>query len=332
MINIFWGVSAIFKIGVSEIITTENKVDYIYRVYGLDVKSDIILPELITLENNMTHTFDVTISLGNVPEHKENPKVKFENYFISDNELYFHVYGVAKYYIADGDKIIVEPEEDANIDDIKTYLLGSAFGAILIQRNIVAIHGGAMMVNGKIMIFTGDMGAGKSTLTSALRLDGNKFLADDVSVIGTTKEGVTVVYPGYPQQKLCKDIMLKFGYDTTKFKKINSDRNKFALPVLGDFVKEPIQLGSIIELTVGDVDEVKIAEMKGSEKLKVIYKNIYRKEFIDDTGLRPAYFKNFINVVKKVSLYRITRPKDIFSIERQIELIHNTITVKEVTV
>ncbi len=309
----------------SIIITTVNKTDYIYRVYGLNVKSDIILPELITLEDDMTYNFDVIIILGDVPEHKSNLKVKFENYFISDNELFFHVDGIAKYYISDGHKIIIQPEQDANIDDIKTYLLGSAFGAILIQRNIVAIHGGAIMVNGKIMIFTGEMGAGKSTLTLALSLHGNKFLADDVSVIGETKEGTAAVYPAYPQQKLCGDAMLKLGYNASKFKKINSDRNKFALPVLDGFIKEPIQLGAIIELKVSEVDQVKIQQIWGSEKLKVIYKNIYRKEFIDDTGLRPIYFKNFINVVKNVSLYRITRPKDIFSIERQIELIHKIV-------
>lgn len=36
---------------------------------------------------------------------------------------------------------------------------------MLIQRNIVAIHGGSVLIDDKAIICTGDTGAGKSTLT-----------------------------------------------------------------------------------------------------------------------------------------------------------------------
>lgn len=108
---------------------------------------------------------------------------------------------------------------------------------LLIQRNMVAFHGGTMVIGGKAVIFTGDMGPGKSTITSALRLKGYSFLADDVSVVGDTSEGLVEVNPGYPQQKLCRDAMLKLGLNPESYKQINSDRDKFALPVHNSFIK-----------------------------------------------------------------------------------------------
>lgn len=311
----------------SEIVTAKCNINYLYKVYGLNVKSDIMISELMTSEKSIQEDFEVSVCLESVPDDISSPKVKYENYQISDNELLFYIKGVAKYYISNGNKIVVQPDENATLNDIKTFLLGSSFGAILTQRDSIAVHGGAMMICGKSYIFTGDMGSGKSTLTSAFRVRGYSFLSDDVSVTGMTKDGLTVLYPGYPQQKLCGDTMLKLGYNLDDFKMINSDRNKFAIPVHNDFINEPIPLGGIIELTVGEVDEVKIIEIKGIDKIKAVYENIYRVEFIRDVGLRPSFYKNYINMVKNTPLYRIIRPRDIFSVEEQIDIICKTLNV-----
>ncbi len=200
----------------------ENKMKYYYKVYGLNIESEIKIPELIILEKENEPNIDVTIYIDKMPESINIAKEQGILEGFRKNEMWFYVKGIATYYIKNGKEIVVEPYR--NIDDhyIKTYILGSAFGLLLIQRNIVAIHGGTVVIDDKAIICTGDTGAGKSTLTSALRLNGARLVADDVSSIDIKDE--IMVYPAYPQQKLCGDAVRKLGYDTGDFIRIDEGR------------------------------------------------------------------------------------------------------------
>lgn len=304
---------------------SERVTKYTYKVYGMNIESEIFLPELLLVSNKEDDYVDVTISYGVMPKGIRHELENSQTYKFGKNEMWFSIKEVAQYYIYNGNAIIVEPYPNGDMEDIKIFLLGSAFGMLLIQRDIVAIHGGTVIVDGQGVIFTGDSGVGKSTLTAALRKKGYAFLADDVSVTSKGIDGIPVINPGYPQQKLCKDAMEKMGYDTDKFIMIDSDRDKYAIPVCNDFFKEAVPLGAIFELAIGEVNNVHVSEVIGSEKLKVLLKNIYRIELTRYIGISPSYFKSCVDIVKKIPLYRIIRPKDTFSIKQQIEFITETL-------
>ena len=87
---------------------------------------------------------------------------------------------------------------------------------IMLQRDMIAIHGGTIAMNGKGLLITGNRGAGKSTLTSALRLKGYPLVADDVSAMKSL-----MVQPAYPQQKVCEDMMNYLGYHSTNYKHLS---------------------------------------------------------------------------------------------------------------
>ena len=70
----------------------------------------------------------------------------------------------------------------------------------MIQRDIVAIHGGTIVIDNKAIILTGNRGAGKSTLTTGLRLKGYPFISDDVAAI-EIKDSIPMVKHGFPYQK-----------------------------------------------------------------------------------------------------------------------------------
>ncbi len=95
--------------------------------------------------------------------------------------MVFTVKNIGSFYIYDGKNIIVQPSENADNQGIKTFILGTSFGMILLQRNKVAIHGGAILIGENAIILTGQSGAGKSTLTNAFRQYKYPFMADDVS-------------------------------------------------------------------------------------------------------------------------------------------------------
>ena len=297
----------------------ENKMKYYYKVYGLNIESEIKIQELIILNDENKANIDVTIYIDKMPESINTAKNQGILEGFRKNEMWFYIKDIATYYIKNGQEIIVEPYRDIHDHYIKTYILGSAFGLMLIQRNIVAIHGGSVLIDDKAIICTGDTGAGKSTLTSAFRLSGAKLIADDVSAIDMTDE--INIYPAYPQQKLCGDAVRKLGYDTEDFIRIDEGRDKYAIPSESEFINKSVNLSVIFEIMVGDIEEVEIKELRGSEKMNTIMKNIYRGYVNQISGLDREYFKKCLKVTKDIKIYRIIRPKDKFTVNEQRQLI-----------
>lgn len=297
----------------------ENKMKYYYKVYGLNIESEIKIQELFILNDEDKANIDVTIYIDNMPESIDTAKNQGILEGFRKNEMWFCIKGIATYYIKNGQEIVVEPYRDINDHYIKTYILGSALGLMLIQRNIVAIHGGSVLIDDKAIICTGDTGAGKSTLTSAFRLSGAKLVADDVSAIDIGDE--IKVYPAYPQQKLCGDAVRKLGYNTKDFIRIDEGRDKYAIPSKAEFISEAVKLSAIFEITVGNVERVQLEEIRGSEKMNTIMKNIYRGYVNQIVGLDREYFKKCLKITKDIEVYRIIRPKDEFTVNEQIQLI-----------
>lgn len=260
----------------------------------------------------------------------EDHLLKGHKYGCNNDEFWFHIEDTATYRICNGNTIYIR-DRGGKGSEIKTFLLGSAFGSLLIQRNIVAIHGGTILLGDSAVTITGDTGAGKSTLTSAFTCSGCKFFADDVSALDITKDGEVYIRPAYPQQKLCRDAVIKLGLSFDNLKWIDEERDKFAIPSHNTFIKEPRKLKYIIEVCV-DKDnklekDIDIEQVKGIDKLQSIMKNIYRVEMIDIIGLNKEYFKKVSKIASKVKYYRITRKEHIFTIEREVNLIKSQIGV-----
>ncbi|MDD3225750.1 MAG: hypothetical protein PHX70_13810 [Clostridium sp.] len=303
-----------------------NAIYYTYLVYGLIVKSQMPLSELTVYKTLGECKVDVTISFRKIPESIKNKINNGKKCCFEKNEIWFCIENTAIYYIKDTNAIEVEVFKGANRQNVKTFLLGSAFGMLLIIRKSIAIHGGAAVINGNGIIVTGDSGAGKSTLTAALREKNCEFLADDVTVIGEDQNNNLTIMPGYPQQKLCRDAVEKFKYYKNKsIKKIDEGRDKYSVAIENNFRKNASNLKAIYELSTSDVDKVEVHKVKGREKLYTIFKNIYRFQLVDYIGIDPIYLKKCLNVAKNIEIYKILRPKCGFTIENQIKVIENTV-------
>ena len=135
-----------------------------YHIFGLKISSVIPLPAFPVRHPQHDAVPDVIITYGNVPATVTNLRVKGVRFQAGPGELLLRVDGVARYYVHSGCRITVLPEDGANEDDILVFLMGSAMGALLHQRNILVLHAGAIMVNGQSVIFSGRSGSGKSTL------------------------------------------------------------------------------------------------------------------------------------------------------------------------
>ena len=299
---------------------------WFYKVYGLIVESDIEIPELLSIDNN-ENKIDIKITKDTIPKEviEKIPSYSWFKYDV--NSMVFTVKNIGSFYIYDGKNIVVQPSENADNQGIKTFILGTSFGMILLQRNKVAIHGGAILIGENAIILTGQSGAGKSTLTNAFRQYKYPFMADDVCSTIKFQDEI-FIEPAYPQQKICRDAMEKMGYRIDDFKLIDEDRGKYVIPTHESFVKEKRKLQAVFEIQPYDGEEVKIEEVSGGEKMKTILRNIYRIEIISPHGIPPAYFKKVINIAKNTLVFRIKRPRGQFSVDRQIELIEKELMLK----
>lgn len=291
-----------------------------YKVYGLNIRSEIEINEFEKL-NAIPEDEIVTISYSVMDDEIKKSILEGRKIQLEKDKIWFHIDNIATYCITNGNKIEVEVCENTNMQLMKIYIMCSCLGFIMLQRDMVAIHGGVIEMDSNAVIFTGDRGAGKSTLTTALREKGYKFISDDVA--GIIFDEAPYVMSGFPYQKLCESAMDKFGYDKEKNTSFMSDKEvKYIVPAKDEFINEPRKLKAIVKLTVGDVEEVTIEKLSGAEKLNNIINNIYRGEYIKNLGgMNPKYFKKCLNIAQNINFYVVTRPKDQFTVDKQIELI-----------
>ncbi|MDO4536455.1 MAG: hypothetical protein Q4B63_11715 [Clostridium perfringens] len=293
--------------------------EYFYNLYGLMVKSELEINELVSLKNRSTSNHDVEIKIDKVPNEKLE-KIPNNSWFLGEGDNFtFSIDNVANYHISKGNEIIVDSINNSPNQPVKTFLLGTSFGMLLQQRNTVAIHGGTVIVDNKSIVITGDQGAGKSTLVNGFRHRGFGFMADDVSVTGLDENNNIVIKSAYPQQKVCKDAMIKMGYNLENFKLIDEGRQKYVVSVSKTFRREDLNLGAIFYITKDNVKEVKIEEVKGTEKLNIVINNIYRIEILRLIGMNKEYFRKCLDIAKRIPIYKITRPANGFTIDDQMK-------------
>lgn len=296
---------------------------YYYRVYGLNIKSDIEIKEFVEINNH--DSIQVTICYSEIPDRIINKFREGNVCDINDNDIWFNIENIAVYHVKDGNLINYNPYENVDFYYLKTFIECTCLGFIMLQRNKIAIHGGTSVINDQAIIITGEKGAGKSSLTTALREKGYKFISDDIAPIefGDSIE----VNPGFPYQKLCYDTAKKMEYNPDEFFSFMSDSEiKYLIPVFNDFQSKDTELASIFEIVKGNVDTVIIEEVKSSDKLANIIKNIYRGEFIGILGgMKPEYFKKCLNIAQKVKMYKIIRPYKGFTVDDQIRLIEEKV-------
>lgn len=299
---------------------------YRYLFYGFHVESELKIDEVMV--DTTDAPIDIKIKFGKLPDEVlELAKEKTDSDFLwsrAIDRLCFRIPNVADYYITTTE-IQIRPIADIDNHDIITFLLGSAFGYLMTFRNVVVIHGGAITKNGKGIIVTGESGAGKSTVTNALRTRGYDFIADDVCVLSDNDKKMHINL-AYPQAKLCRDAALKLGYDLSELIYINEDRDKFAVRLKDRYVPEGKDFDLLFEIVLAEDDKLSFAEIKGTEALKTIHENLYRaNDLFKTTGVPPTFMMKCLKTASSVRVFRISRPKDGDTLEDILTFIENVV-------
>ncbi len=296
---------------------------YIYKAFGLNWESkNLALSELLKGEEENLKV-DVKIKNENPnlwpqinSNEYETPFLKFFN-----NEIRLKINGIANFRITNGNKISFNTEKNnIKTNDIKTFLLGSVFGAILIQRGLLVLHGNALEKNGEAIICLGHTGAGKSTLAYALVKKGWKLLSDDLVVVSDD----FLVLPGIPRIKLWQDATKEFKINTKNLIKVRDGIDKFIwVPAENQISQNQVKLSKIFVLTnqTSTKSEDNIITRIESEKISllILRNNSFRPRFVK--GLKKEG-KNFLRLAKlqKISpIFKLNLPKKISEMNAWLE-------------
>lgn len=293
-----------------------------YRIFGLVVCSEIELPELISTR---ARNANVTIKLGKVAEHLDSPTYCGAIYESSNEELLLRIENVATYYVSNGKNIIVDPDKKAEAKEIRLFLLGSVLGAILHQNRLFPFHGSSLVHDKSAIIITGNSAAGKSSLAAGFVQKGYQFLSDDVTVIMPQKEGNFLVQPGVPHFKLWKDVTNYFGIKQNNLQMVRPQLEKYYKPFPDQFIKTPVPLKLIIQLSVTNSNCFTSYLTKGTEKFNTLRASTYRLKLVESFNQTSYHFSFLSDLSQQVDVYKVNRPTSPLQINELSDYIERTI-------
>jgi hypothetical protein len=284
-----------------------------YSVFGLQIDSDLELPELF--ETTANSLADVRIELGKVPSEGQ-----FEaGLHIVGGGALLVVEKTARYFVAAGSRMVVEPVDGAASQNVRLFLLGSALGLLLHQRRMLPLHANAVELDGAAIAFMGASGAGKSTLAAWFSDRGFPLIADDVAVVDF--EGDTpIIQPGLPRLRLWERVIEATGRDPSDYPlsvegDAAYDKRDVLLPQ-AKVASDARRLHAIIEISRTGPP---IEPLRGAAAAEAIMSHTYRGEYVKALRTVHAHWLMCMKLVAAVPVFRASVDFDLQQLDWSYE-------------
>lgn len=244
------------------VLATKNPDRFRYFAFGLNVCSEIELPEL--RRSAVKRRPQVWIREGRVKESPSGPKPSADHIHLSSRETVFYWKGESKVQVSNGRRITVDALPAADKKAVRLSILGPAFSQLLFQRGMLVLHASAVVTQGAAVAFIGAAGAGKSTLAAAFYRRGHKLLTDNLLVL-YFQRGKVFALPAFPQFKLWPRSARQLGWDPKTLPWIDAVTKKRALGLNGRFAARAVPVQCLYLLGRGP--RIRIGEVASAEKL-----------------------------------------------------------------
>jgi hypothetical protein len=278
-----------------------------YRISGLSVASEIVLPGLIAGTPSVAP--EVTIRRGNVPDALPAAKSSGISWQRCDEHFLLHIPAIARFMLTGGRDIVFSPESDADPDDVPIFLVGTVFGILLHQREQIVLHASAVEVNGKAIVFCGQSGAGKSTLAAALAHRGYPVVADDVCGL-SLHDDVPIVHSDGRQLKLWTQAIARLDLVERRGAPVRRKLEKFFIDP-HNVSTEPLPLGAVYVLREARPPlAAGISQPNIVDATLQLRRNAYRPRLVRQFDQKAAYFRAAARIANTAGIYHLTRPLD----------------------
>lgn len=262
-----------------------------YRLFGLNLSSEIELPELVPSNSGVP---DVAIRRGIVGE-----------------PACISIAEVARFSVSGGVEIIVEAAPGVQERNIRLYLLGSAMGLLLHQRRLLPLHANALEVGGRVVAVLGPSGAGKSTLAAWLMTKGCRLLSDDVCVVRFHEAG-PAVHPGVPRLRLWGESLDALGHPRAGLERAYAGADhwdKWDVPIASALQADGLGLRALYLLDDGP--DIQIVPMAGASAVEALSANTYCGDYLTEPSALQTHWRACLSLAAAVPVFRLERPRDL---------------------
>jgi hypothetical protein len=288
-----------------------------YCAYGLNICSDLPLPELLCHDLSTAPVPDAFVRLGKVKLRPREERPRGGCFHVTPDEAYFFWEEFGTYLVRGGREIIVEPAVRAREGTPRQVILGVALGVLLHQRGLLTLHASAVAVDGGAVAFAGGKRMGKSTRAAALHARGYPIVADDVVAVSLSNTEEPMVLPGFPHLKLWPDAAAILGDGPGDWAGVHPAVEKRTRPALRGFSKGALPLRCIYILTDGTHQGVEPLYSQGI--FLELVRHSYALRFVGSVGASVEHFRQSVRLAKAVPFYYLNRP---LALPEMLDLAH----------
>lgn len=237
---------------------------YFYRLYGLDIQSDLELPQLVAIsQKDMRAEQTILIEQKAFPERL---RIDADSYYGFNQQIGYISNLCCYLYIEGGARISYEVKNKNYTNYLGSYILGWAMAMLLHQRGLLAIHCSCLKNEQGALLISGNSGAGKSTITTRLLDKGFQLMADDVAAVSVGDPKLSMAYPAFPYQKLCRDVAEKQSIPLEDMLYIDEMKDKYLKPYEGNFSCDPAPIKALVLIKKMPKEEFRCKELTGVDR------------------------------------------------------------------
>lgn len=292
---------------------------FYYTIYGVTLASEIEYSQLLPAKA----TEAVQLWLRVVPELVKNSTLGDSGQVFCVNKekiLFSNQKGV--FQIRVGRIIEICPKKGVALEELSPFVFGYCMAMVFWQQGKLAIHCSAVKFQERAFLLCGGSGSGKSTLTARWLKNGAKLLADDVAVVDILSEEKALVYPAFPQQKLCRDAVLRNHFEFGELIYLGEDRDKFAVSRRECFCDTVTELGGMIFLNRYHGNSVVLQQLQGHAALLAVLEHLFmRPVFAQSCAFPPEDMEKCIQLAKAAPAVKLVRPMTGDTTSEQLRLL-----------
>ena len=285
---------------------------YSYIAFGLCLKSEIALPELMERDGDC----DVSIRFGKADLIRE-VKAAGSFYKATVDEIKFSRKDYGSITVRQGKEIIIDSPLNADEAAVRFPIISTALASILQHRGLLVFHASAVVIDGKAAMFLGSPGSGKSTIAAVMHSFGYRVLSDEIVAVQVVGD-MPVVLPGLPQIRLLPESTKYLGFDPETMPKIRSDEDKTAYSAREGFTEKSVPLTRVYVLKIGN--ENNLEPMGPQAAFTEIIKNYYTVGMLKASGA-PSHLKHCAKVISTVPVKWLSRVDGLSHMPNLIDLV-----------
>jgi hypothetical protein len=288
---------------------------YQYRAHGFTISSELELPELVPFDG----VPDVLMRLGPVAADLDGPVRHGPGYQAAEGRYLLDVPGIARYLVTDGREVRIAPAPGALESGVRVFLLSSVMAALTHQRGLLAMHASTVAFDGGAVLFAGESGAGKSTISAAFHDRGYPIITDDISVVAFDRDGHPMIQPGYRHLRLTADALDHVGASLGARRKMALGEQKYGVTVPGAAPPAPVPIRRMFLLTDRPAATISLRPLDGPAKVTAVVRGTYRRRMSVALGRRSAHFALCVAVARRIEIVDVDRPRDLDRLHRLVD-------------